>query len=111
MTALEKLDRIKALTDKSKTVFGMTWQEAEEVVALRADIKVSDWFIWTGENEGSLESFYKIMGCETNHIGRWNQKLQDAINAGYVTTYDFKQHGRYHWMVKLTRAGKKLLNM
>lgn len=111
MTATEKLDRIKVLTDKAKTVFGMTWQEADEIEELRKGLKVSDWFLWIGETEGSLECFYKIMGFETRPLGRWHQGLQDAINSGYVTTYDYKQHGRYHWMVKLTRTGKRLLKM
>lgn len=110
MTGVEKLGQIDEIM-KSAGQFGLGWKEAEMIQELRKDIKVSDWFIWSGEADTSLEKFYKMMGFDNHPLGRINQKLNQAIDQGFVKMYDYKQHGRYFWRIKLTAKGKKLLHV
>lgn len=110
MTGVEKLERIESILKKAGKFPGLNWMEADEIKELRKDIKVSDWFIFSGEDETSIEKFYKYMGVNVCYDSRMNPKLEAAIEAGYVRRYQTRDYGRYFTWIKLTAKGKKLID-
>ena len=109
MTGIEKIDRINKILESAGKFPGLTYTDCEEIRELREGIKVSDWFKWLGDTESGLEKFYKVFGFETDAGGRYNKKLQDSVDGGYVKMYQVRQYGRYFNRIKLTAKGKKLI--
>lgn len=109
MTGIEKVARIVKIQESANNVFGIGYKEAEEIRELREGIKVSDWFKFINDDDSSLEKFYKVFGFNTFAGGRINQKLQEAVNGGYVKMYQVRNYGRYTDRIKLTAKGKKLI--
>ena len=109
MTGVEKIRRIEEIT-KAAGPMGLKYREADEIKELRADIKVSDWFMYLNDDDSGLEAFYKVFGFDVFPGGRRNPKLDAAITDGYVKMYDYRQYGRYFYRIKLTAKGKKLIS-
>lgn len=107
MTGIEKLEAMNQIMSGKRD--GYTWEEAEQLRTLREGLKVSDWFIWTGETETTVEKFYKFFGWETVVGNRKNEKLEKAIEDGFVKRTDYRNYGRYIFCIALTAKGRKAI--
>lgn len=112
MTTNERISRIEEL----KKLLMMSWQEADEVNKLRANLKVSDFFRWLmtvkKERRVSPDGFYKIMGYTEPpryDIAGFHAGLEKAIENGYVARYTVKRYGRYIEYLELTKKGEKTI--
>lgn len=113
MTGVEKLCRIQSILTKSDLF--RTYKDEEEIVELRKDIKVSDFFKWlssSGDDMCKEEKLLKLMGADDgNCTARWNTKLEAAIENGYVKRQTVKSYGRYTKWISLTSKGRKLIGI
>lgn len=110
MTGTEKLKRITEIQDHAKKSMGLKYWEADEIMELRKDLKVSDLFLFLNDDECSVDKFYRYFPDESqSREGRKNSKLDAAVAAGYVKYCDYTSHGRIHFMIRLTAKGRKLI--
>lgn len=105
MAAQEKVKEIEELLKKQFK----TREECERIAELRDGLKVSDLFKAKDMMDFPYDWAEKIMGFEVIYGMKLCSKLENAIKAGYIKTYQVRRYGQLRTYCALTAKAKALL--
>lgn len=105
MTTQEKVKEIERLLSIQLS----TRTEADRVCELRDGLKVSDLFKAKDMMDFTYDWAEKILGFEVICGMKRCSKLENAIKAGYIKTYQVRRYGQLRTYCALTAKAKALL--